>query len=259
MSGLLDTRHSAYPLRAVDRVCDVLDVLASHPLGTSLSAISAEAELPKSSTFRYLAALEVRGYVLRTDDGYGYRLAPTARGRRGLRSDRLERVVAAAKPLMARLAGGDSGVWMLATLDGPGIRYLWVTVPQRQDDRVPLVGEHTRIHATSVGKAIAAQLSDDAVLQLLSASGMPAQTSNTLTSPTSFLRELHRVRGEGFAVSDQERFENTRAVAVAIGGETMAIGIADEAGALPPDRVVSVVRQLRRAAVVLARELRTDR
>ncbi len=259
MSGLLDTRHTAYPLRAVDRVCDVLDVLAAHPLGTSLSTISADAELPKSSAFRYLAALEVRGYVLRTEDGYGYRLAPTARGRRGLLSDRLDRVVSAAKPLMARLASGDSGIWMLATLDGSGIRYLWVTVPQRWDERVPLVGEHTQIHATSIGKAVAAQLPDDAVLQLLAASGMPARTSNTLTSPTSFLRELHRVRGEGFAVSDQERFEDTRAVAVAIGGETMAIGMADQASALPPDRVVNVVRQLRRAAVLLARELRTDR
>ena len=39
----------------------------------------------------------------------------------------------------------------------------------------------------------------------------------------------------------------------------MAIGMADQASALPPDRVVNVVRQLRRAAVLLARELRTDR
>jgi IclR family transcriptional regulator, acetate operon repressor len=259
MPGLLDARHSAYQLRAVDRVCDVLDVLAGNPPGMTLSAISATAELPKSSTFRYLAALEIRGYVQRTDDGFGYRLAPAAQGRQGLRSKRLESLLAVAKPLMTRLAGGDSGVWMLATFEGSGIRFLWVTAPRTADERVPPVGGRAQLHDNALGKAVAAQLSDDAVLGQLSTAGMPAGTSKTLTSPTSFLRELHRVRVEGFAGSDQERYTDTRAVAVPIGGETMALGMADRSDALPPDRVVSVVRQLRRASVVLARDLRGER
>ena len=259
MLGLLDTRHTAYPLRAVDRVCDVLDILAGHPEGMTLSAIAAATELPKSSAFRYLAALEIRGYVLRTEDGFGYRVASETQRRRGLGSEPVTRLLGVARPLLTRLAGDESGAWMLATLDGSGIRFLWVAAPRSSDERVPPVGGHAQLHDNAIGKAVAGQLSDDAVLQLLAVTGMPAGTSKTLTSPTAFLRELHRVRGEGFAVSDQERYEDTRAVAVPIGGETMALGVADRSDALPPDRVVSILRQLRRASVVLARELRADR
>ena len=45
-------------------------------------------------------------------------------------------------------------------------------------------------------------------------------------------------------------------VAVPIGGEPLALGLAGREDQLTPDRVAGAVRQLRRAAVVLARELR---
>jgi DNA-binding IclR family transcriptional regulator len=70
------------------------------------------------------------------------------------------------------------------------------------------------------------------------------------------LRELHRIRGEGFAMSEHERHSDVRGVAVPIGGETIALGVAARADQLTQDRVGGAVRQLRRAVVVLARELR---
>ena len=77
----VDTRHSMYPLRAVDRVCDIIDLLAKHPTGITLSTIwRRPSTLPKSSAFRYLAALEARGYVIRSDDGVGYRLGSPLAG-----------------------------------------------------------------------------------------------------------------------------------------------------------------------------------
>ena len=76
-----DVRQTLYPLRAVDRVCDIIDLLAEHPSGITLSNLAATVGLPKSSAFRYLAALEARGYVVRSDDGIGYRLGSPDRRR----------------------------------------------------------------------------------------------------------------------------------------------------------------------------------
>ncbi len=76
----VDTRHSMYPLRAVDRVCDIIDLLAKHPTGMTLSTLASAVMLPKSSAFRYLAALETHGYVIRSDDGIGYRLGTPLAG-----------------------------------------------------------------------------------------------------------------------------------------------------------------------------------
>lgn len=251
-----DVRQTSYPLRAVDRVCDIIDLLAEHPSGITLSNLAATVGLPKSSAFRYLAALEARGYVVRSADGVGYRLGSPIDGAQPIGPGRLERLVTAARPLMARLTSNDIPVCMLATLDGPGIRYLWVASTLTADPRVPKPGDRGLLHATAVGKAVSSQLSDEAVLALITAAGMPQPTPSTLGSPTGLLRELHRIRGEGFAMSEHERHSDVRGVAVPIGGETIALGVAARADQLTQDRVGGAVRQLRRAVVVLARELR---
>jgi len=257
VTNAVDTRRSIYPLRAVDRVCDIVDLLAEHPAGITLSSLAAAVALPKSSAFRYLAALEIRGYVIRSDDGVGYRLGASIAGAGTTGSDRMERLIQVAKPLMTRLTSNDAPACMLATLDGQGIRYLWVLTHRRPDPRVPKIGDRGMLHDTAAGKAIAAQLADESVLAIVNTAGMPQLTSSTLGSPTGMLRELHRIRGEGFAVSDNERHSDVRAVAVPIGGETLALSLAGRTDQLTQDRVSGAVRRLRRAAVVLARELRT--
>lgn len=250
-----DPRSGTYPLRAVDRVCDIIDLLAEHPSGVSLSILASEVALPKSSAFRYLAALEARGYVARADDGMSYRLGTPIEGIPGLAPTRIERLLTAAKPLMARLAG-DGVVAMLAALDGTAIRYLWVTSPTSADPRIPKVDDRGMLHATAAGKAIAAQLPDERVLTIISVAGLPQPTSSTLGSANGLLRELHRIRGEGFAISEYERYSDLRGVAVPVGGETIALSVAGRLDQLTPERVATTVRQLRRAAVVMARELR---
>lgn len=256
VTDTVDARQSMYPLRAVDRVCDIIDLLSENPSGITLSSLAATLALPKSSAFRYLAALEVRGYVNRSDDGIGYRLGSPAGDTRHSGHGRLERVVGIARPLMARLTSAETPVCVLVSLDGSGIRYLWVAAPPSTDPRVPRVDDHEMLHTTAAGKAVAAQLSDDAVLGIVNAAGVPQPTLSTLGSPTGLLRELHRIRGEGFAMSDNERHPDLRGVAVPIGGETLALSVAGRSEAFTTDRVGVGVRQLRRAAVVLARELR---
>ena len=252
----VDTRHSMYPLRAVDRVCDIIDLLAKHPTGMTLSTLASAVMLPKSSAFRYLAALETHGYVIRSDDGIGYRLGTPLAGSRPLANGRWEQLLLAARPLMSRLTSADVPVSLLATLDGNGIRYLWVSSRPPMDARVPNIGDLAMLHDNAAGKAVAAQLADEAVMRAVTITGMPQPTSSTLGSPTGLLRELHRIRGEGFAMSDHERHTDVRGVAVPIGGEPLALGLAGREDKLTPDRVAGAVRQLRRAAVVLARELR---
>lgn len=251
----VDTRQSLYPLRAVDRVCDIIDLLAENTDGVTLSFLAGTLDLPKSSAFRYLAALEVRGYVVRTDDTFGYRLGAPLAGHTLPTGTVIERLITLARPLMMRLLTPQAPVCVLATLDGCSVRYLWVAAATN-DPRVPKVGDRKMVHSTAVGKAIAAQLSDDTVVTLLEAAGLERSTPSTLSSVTDLRRELHRVRGEGFAVSDTEGQPDTRAIAVPIGGHTLAIGVAGRNDELIPELVGDTVRKLRRAATVLAREVR---
>jgi IclR family acetate operon transcriptional repressor len=251
-----EARQSLYPLRAVDRVCDIIDLLADNPAGVTLSFLAGTLALPKSSAFRYLAALEVRGYVLRAPDSVGYVLGSPLAGHALPSGSLTERLVGVARPLMARLITPHAPICVLFTLDGASVRCLWVA-SSLNDDRITRVGEHEMLHNTAVGKAIAAQLSDETVLSLLAAAGMDQPTTSTIGSPTALLRELHLIRGEGFAVSDSERHPDVRGVAVPIGGHTVSIGLAGAGDELTPDRIGAAVRRLRRAASALSREVRS--
>lgn len=255
MTDSVDTRQSLYPLRAVDRVCNILDLLAENTDGVTLSFLAGTLDLPKSSAFRYLAALEVHGYVVRTDDTFGYRLGAPLAGHTLPTGTAVERLLALARPLMMRLLTPQAPVCVLATLDGYTVRYLWVAAASK-DPRVPKVGDRKMVYGTATGKAISAQLSDDTVMTLIEAAGMERSTPATLPSLTDLRRELHRVRGEGFAVNDAEGQPDTRAIAVPIGGHTLAIGVAGRTDELVPEILGDTVRKLRRAATVLAREVR---
>ncbi len=250
-----DVRQNLYPLRAVDRVCDIIDLLAENVDGVTLSFLATTLDLPKSSAFRYLAALEVRGYVVRTDDPFGYRLGAPLAGHTLPTGTVAERLVAVARPLMSRLLTQEAPVCLLATLDGDAVRCLWVAAASK-DPRIPKVGDRDMLHSTAVGKAIAAQLSDDTVVTLVEAAGMEQATPATLTTMPELRRELHRIRGEGFAMSDHERLPDVRSIAVPIGGHTLALGLSGHVDELTPDQIGGAVRRLRRAASVLAREVR---
>lgn len=250
-----DSDSRSTPLRAVSRVCDIIDALSRHPDGATLSALSAEVDLPKSSTFRYLAALELRDYVERTVDGVGYKLGPRSFGRPAgpVRPDRL---LLTAKPLMERLVDGPVEACLLAGLDGSLIRYHWVTSTFPGDPRIPRAGDRDALHTTATGKAIAAQLADETVVALLTASGMRPATDRSVQGMPRFLRELHHVRGEGYALTTNERYPDVRGVAVPVGGEPLALGLVGLSATMPDEMILPAVRRLRRAAAALARGLR---
>ena len=71
-------------MRAVERVCDLLDALRERPAGISLDRAARISGLPRSSAYRYLLALERRGYVSR-DRARGTFCASPRRAARRLR------------------------------------------------------------------------------------------------------------------------------------------------------------------------------
>ena len=79
---------ASYPIRAVERVCDILDVLQRSRDGASLSDVAEVTALPKSSAYRYLSALEARRYVERDAANSLYRLGLAFRPQRSHQAHR---------------------------------------------------------------------------------------------------------------------------------------------------------------------------
>jgi IclR family acetate operon transcriptional repressor len=236
-----------YAVRAVLRVVDILDFLQASPTGRSLLEVSEAVDLPRSSTYRYLATLETRGYVQRDGSTGLYRFGLAFFPAHG---DHLEILAARARPVMEELRDRLDETINLGVLDGNRVVYLEILESNKAVRLAARRGDRDPIHSTALGKAIASRLSLEAVVAILAAEGMPKRTSKTLTDEASYLRELERVRARGFALDLGENEEDGRCVAVPFqnGRIVAAISLSAPEARLDADLMEQVAAELIGAA-----------
>ncbi len=250
VSGELNPRYS---IRAVERALDLLDVLARSESGATLSDIASAIGLPKSSVFRYLVTLELRGHVTNGVDDI-YRLGA---GRSYMRPRDVARLCAASISRMQELCRRFDETINLGTLDGHRIIYLQVVESPKAMRFAASQGGSDPIHSSALGKSISSSLSDEEVRGILAVEGMPQLTPKTIVSPDKFLEELELVRNRQYAIDDGENEEGGRCVAVALPYPFgAALSLSAPAARLPRENLPEVAATLRRVAEDIAQEVR---
>lgn len=145
----------------------------------------------------------------------------------------------------------------MALLDGDEIVYV-AQVPSKHSMRMfTEVGRRVLPHSTGVGKALLAHTPDDEVRALLSRTGMPAATEKTITTPDGFLAALEEVRGQGYAVDDNEQEIGVRCLAVSVPNSptAAAISISGPAGRVTEAATEKIVPVLQQVASELSEAL----
>lgn len=239
-----------YPIRAVERVCDILDMLHEHEEGVVLAEVARQAKLPKSSAYRYLLALEARRYVQRDGDSGLFRLGLAFRPQQSLE---LKLFIERAQSQLERLRDELNETVNIGVLDGGQVVHLAVVECAQMMRLAARIGQRSPVHATALGKVICAQLEPVRVEAILAAEGMPPLTNRTLTAPEDFMTEVKKVKAAQFAIDDLEAQDDGRCVAVPLLGLPVAAGLSVSAPAnrLPRNRVPEVVRVLRACALAL--------
>ncbi|KRA24774.1 hypothetical protein ASD65_10330 [Microbacterium sp. Root61] len=207
-----------YSIRSVQRVCDILDLVQANPDGLSLMDFAQATELPKSSVFRYLATLEGRGYVERNGDG-DYRMGLALSG------DRIDTVARRLLPQLEYLRDTLGETVNLGLLDGTRVAYLEIVESKASIRNAPRAGDREVIHATALGKVLAAKLPSSMVESILAQEGMARSTEHTITTVPAFMAELEKVREQGYAVDDEENEIGGRCVAVAVPSMTLPVAV----------------------------------
>ncbi|MFI6390886.1 IclR family transcriptional regulator [Nonomuraea sp. NPDC050547] len=248
-------REATYPIRAVDRVCDVLDLLQESPEGVSLTLVAERTGLPKSSAMRYLMALEARRYAERDPADGTYRLGIAFRFDR---TRYLELVRNAAEPYLVKLRDRFHETVNLGMLYGAEIVYVAVVESERSVRLSVDVGARAPIHSTAIGKAIATQLDEHRLREILGQAGMPAMTDDTITDPDAYVAEAAKVAAEGYAVDDCEDQPDGRCVAVLLPEVPVpsALSVSAPASRFAVEDAARIAHHLRKAAQELAETIR---
>jgi len=252
-----ESSGAPYPIRAVDRVCDLLDVLRRSDGVVSLTRLAEEVSVPKSSVLRYVSALEARHYVERDRADGGYRLGTAFRPERSQLIDELrERSL----PHLLRLRDRFDETVNLGILDGDDVVHVEVAECTRAVRLAARRGERGPLHSTAIGKAIATLLSEDSLRALLDSAGMPAITADTITTPDQFLAEVAVTAERGYALDDCENQPDGRCVAVPIDGLPVpaAVSVSAPASRFAAEDARRIAHQLGKHLSTLVSALRAS-
>jgi IclR family acetate operon transcriptional repressor len=240
-------------VQSVERVIDLLELLADAPAEVPLAGLVTASGLPPSTVHRLMATLVGRGYARRLPSR-AYVLGPRLI-HLGERSS--STLGALARPHLTRLVDDIGETANLALLDGDRVVYA-AQVPSRHSMRMfTEVGRRVRLHCTGVGKVLLACRPPAEARALLLGAGLPARTERTVTDLEELMRQLAQIAEQGYAVDDGEQEGGVRCVAVPVpaGAVEAALSVSGPEGRLPLDDLPRLVPVLRAAAAALAAEL----
>jgi len=209
--------HMNYQVRAVSRALRILTAFTPENHTLTLSNLSTELDLHKSTLIRLLSCLEAEGFIEKTDGG-DYRLSIKAYEIGSAYYLSRLSVAQVARSYTTKLVER----WQLsanqAVLDHDEIVYIDIVEPN-QPLRVKFsIGSRAEVHCTALGKVLVSEMDPSSVLAILAAKGMKRYTPKTITDPDRYLESLAAVRALGYALDQEEIIHGVRCVAAPIRG-----------------------------------------
>jgi IclR family transcriptional regulator, pca regulon regulatory protein len=252
--------RDAHFVQSLERGLAVIRAFDAQRPELTLSEVARHCDLTRAAARRFLLTLADLGYV-RTD-GRLFRLTPRVRelGYAYLSSRSLPEVAA---PHLERLVEEVHESSSMSVLDGDDIIYV-ARVPMARIMTVAInVGTRFPAYATSMGRVLLAALPEKVLEEYLGRVTLHRLAARTTTSVDALRAELSRVRGQGYAIVDQELEGGLRAVAAPVRDKTgttvAAINVSSHASRTSMDKIRrELVPKLRAAAARIEADLRVS-
>jgi DNA-binding IclR family transcriptional regulator len=209
------SKSPTYPISSVDNALRLL-LLFRERDAVRLTEACAYLGVAHSTAHRLLAMLVHHGFVRQDERTRAYRPGPMLI-EIGLAVVQKMDVRTQARPFLEEIAATFEETIHLVTLEGTNVRYIDAVESTRALRVAPRTGSVLPAHCTSAGKALLAELADDAVQRLYAAPGALTQmTDLSLSTMAQLTGALAEVRANGYATNYEESEEDVGSVAIAL-------------------------------------------
>jgi DNA-binding IclR family transcriptional regulator len=248
-----------YTVPAVDRAITVLETLATSRLGVTLTELSAQTGIPKSTLFRILFTLEKSQYVEQDSEKKRFDLGLKVLELGHAKLEQIDLSAVAGKYLEGLAHEVEESVY-LGVLD-EGEVYLVQSVDSPTVWRmVTRLGHHYPAHCTALGQVLLADLQDEELDSLLRGRALQKFTPYTIVNKKKLRKRLGDVRKRGFSIVDREDHPELLSIASPVRNHTNR-AVAGMMIALPTaksndkERIIQLINSVKAASLALSREL----
>jgi DNA-binding IclR family transcriptional regulator len=234
----------------------ILDILSTQNELT-LQELSQLTTIPKTTVFRILYTLENQGVIEREGDTYKIGFRVIKLGMAALSKMELRNIVI---PFLYGLSielGETSHLAVLSDNKSLIIEVCDSPHPVKISSRP---GTSVSLHCSATGKILLAfVVGSESIGDFFQGVTMEKRTENTITEIDTLKRELEKIRVQGYAVDNEEFYENVRCLAApiqnAFGKTVAAIGITATTIRFKKDRIPSVSKEVIKVAREISKKL----
>lgn len=224
----LKPSNGAYSVPAIHRTLDIVETLVERRALT-VSDISRQFNIPKSSAYAILQTLKSRGYVEKdAEDRYSLSFRLFSLG--ATLVDNLD-VRTEVHSLLEELTRKAGITGHIAIRDGGHAVYIDKVEVMDAVRVTTWVGKRMPLHSTSIGKAILAFLSEKDIDRIIAEHPLKRFTPKTVVNPAALKEQLAKIRAQGFASCNEENEIDVRSVAAPIFNGTQRVVAAVNLGA----------------------------
>lgn len=207
--------------QSVEKVLQIIETMAQNREPLRLQDIALKVEMPASTTLRFLNTLMKCGYVHQDSITLRYSLTLKFTYIGSLVSSQIS-IRDIAHPYLVELSRKcnesvclgieqDMEIVYIDVIDGPDGM---LKITQR-------IGKLAPIHSTGIGKLMLLNYDSKQLNQVIAVKGLKALTPNTITSKEELLKELEKIKNQGYALDNEE---------CELGARCLSVGIKDYTG-----------------------------
>ncbi|UCH38494.1 MAG: helix-turn-helix domain-containing protein [Gammaproteobacteria bacterium] len=244
--------------QSLTRALTLLERLAESPKGLHLTDLSYQLGMPAATVHRLLNTFEEMNFV-EQDAEQGLWFVGLKAFTVGNAFLNRRDFAAIARPHMETLVEQCGETVNLGVIDDGEVVFISQVESREVMRMIVRLGSRSPIHASGVGKAMLANMSEQRIARILERRGLARFTEKTIDNPALLRDELEQVRQRGYALDDEEHAVGLRCVASAIfdenGQALAAISLSGPKARIVDARLGELGYSIRQTADEITREL----
>jgi IclR family KDG regulon transcriptional repressor len=205
-------------VQTIERVSRILELVAQGSQGISIRDLSNRLNLPKGTVHRLLSSLAYCGYIKQDSVTKNYLLGLKILELGNLVINQLD-LRKIAEPFLKELAETTKETAHMVIMDNNEVVYIDKIETEQNFGGLKMasrVGSRNFAHCCAVGKILLTYFSEEELDAMIKEKGLPKRTDNTIIDPARFKEHLKTVRGQGYAIDDEENEKGIRCIAAPV-------------------------------------------